>query len=118
MTVRNPSVDEYLENAPQARRQALETVRELILKTVPQAQETMHYRMPTYEYDGVICSLASQKHYMSLYMDTQLVDKFRDQLGHLDCGKSCIRFKRIEDLPLDVVRQILLETISLRDTSE
>jgi hypothetical protein len=68
--------------------------------------------MPTYELDDVVCSFASQKHYMSLYMDVDLVEKHRVELEHLDVGKSCIRFKRIEDLPLETVSQILVETVA------
>jgi len=89
----------------------LSALRDLVRETVPQAQETMRYRMPTYEIDEVICSFASQKHYMSLYLDTMLVDRYRKQFGKLDVGKSCVRFKRLEDLPLSVVRQIMTETV-------
>ena len=48
--------------------------------------------------------MSSQKHYMSLYMDTELVEKHRQALAHLNLGKSCIRFKKLEDLLMDVVR--------------
>jgi hypothetical protein len=48
---------------------------------------------------------------MSLYMDVDLVRKYRAALKHLDVGKSCIRFRRIQDLPLDTVTQILKETV-------
>ncbi len=58
-----------------------------------------------------MCALASQKQYMSLYMDTSLVEKYRQELAGLDVGKSCIRFKRLEDLPLETVRRILVETV-------
>jgi hypothetical protein len=49
---------------------------------------------------------------MSLYMDVDLVAKHKKALRHLDVGKSCVRFKRIEDLPLEAVRQILAETVA------
>lgn len=104
-------IKSYLENLAPGRRAALQTIRSVIQETVPDVKETMRYRMPTYELDEVICSLASQKHYMSLYMDTELVEKHRAELGKLDIGKSCIRFRKIEDLPLATVKQILLETI-------
>jgi uncharacterized protein YdhG (YjbR/CyaY superfamily) len=72
----------------------------------------MRYRMPTYELEQVVCSFASQKHYMSLYMDTGLVAQHKAELGGLDTGKSCIRFRHIEALPLDTIRQILRETVA------
>ena len=111
MSKTNVEVNEYFEQLSPERRTALEKIRELILKTVPAVEETMLYRMPTYELDEVVCALASQKHYISLYMDVDLVEEHRKELDHLDVGKSCIRFKNTEDLPLDTVKQILKETV-------
>jgi uncharacterized protein YdhG (YjbR/CyaY superfamily) len=108
----NPEVDAYIENLAPDRKAALEQIRALILGTVPEINETMQYRIPTYELDEVVCAAASQKRYISLYMDVELVEEHRDELDHLDVGKSCIRFKRIEDLPVDTIRQILLETVA------
>jgi uncharacterized protein YdhG (YjbR/CyaY superfamily) len=65
-----------------------------------------------------LCALASQKHYMSLYMDAQLVEQHRAELAGLSVGKSCIRFKKLEDLPLHVIEAILLETMQRLDKLE
>ena len=112
MSGRTREVDAYLESLEPERCKALTKVRSLVLDTVPGAVETMKYRMPTYEHEGrVLCAFASQKRYMSLYMDTELVDKRREELAGLDAGKSCIRFRKLERLPLDTVRTILEETV-------
>lgn len=112
MAAASPEVDAYIEKQDAGRRTTLQQIRNLIHETVPEAHETMRYRMPTYELDQVVCAFASQKNYISLYMDVDLVEAHADELKHLDVGKSCIRFKRIEDLPLDTVRQILAAKIS------
>ncbi len=65
----------------------------------------MRYNMPTYEQDEVVLGMASQKHYMSLYPDVELVEKYRNELSHLNCGKSCVRFKRLSDLPMEVIKK-------------
>jgi len=69
-------------------------------------------------------ALASQKNYMSLYLmglycgcvdgvsDTALVRWFRDAWAKagkkkLDMGKSCIRFKKLDDIPLDVIGEAI-----------
>jgi uncharacterized protein YdhG (YjbR/CyaY superfamily) len=105
-------VDAYLENLEPERRAALTELRLLIQAAAPNAVESLKYRMPTYEYDGgVLVAFASQKHYMSLYMDTELVEMHRQELAGLNVGKSCIRFRRLEQLPLDTVRTILDETL-------
>ena len=113
MTTQVPEVDRYLDALEPERRAALTQLRSLVLDAAPDAVETLKYRMPTYEYgDHVLCAFASQKRYISLYVDVELLEKHRQELEHLDLGKSCIRFKRIEQLPLDVVREILNETVS------
>jgi len=45
---------------------------------------------------------------MSLYVcDTAVLQEYKKKLGKLDCGKGCIRFRKIEDLPLDVAGAIV-----------
>jgi len=114
---KNPQVDQYIEVLAPDRKAALEKIRTLILTTVPEIKETMQYRMPTYELGEVVCAAASQKHYVSLYMDVELVEEHRGELAHLDVGKSCIRFKKIEDLPMDTIRQILEEIVARKQSN-
>jgi len=115
MSSTTQEVDTYLEALEPDRQAALAELRALLLETVPDAVESMKYRMPTYEYgEGVLCAFASQKNYMSLYMDAQLVEKHRQKLVGLSVGKSCIRFRTLEKLPLDTVRTILQETVANR----
>ncbi len=107
---------EYLAKLDPERRAALSVVRSLIQTLVPDAVESMQYRMPTYHYAGQgLCALASQKHYMSLYMDQDLVEKHRTDLAGLSVGKSCIRFRKLEQLPLETVETILSETVRRLD---
>lgn len=117
MSTRTDEVDAYLLDLEPGRRAALSELRSLVLETVPDAVETMRYRMPTYELEGrVLCAIASQKRYMSLYMATELVERHRDELADLNVGKSCIRFTKLERLPLDIVRTILRETAQSSDS--
>jgi uncharacterized protein YdhG (YjbR/CyaY superfamily) len=115
MSKKTKQVDTYIQTLGSERRSAMEKLRALVLKVVPDAVETMEYRMPTYDYaDEMLCAFASQKHYMSLYMDTEVVEKHRERLQGLDIGKSCIRFKRLEALPLEEVELMLKETVKKR----
>ena len=115
MSERTQEVDQYLESLAPARQAALAKLRPLVFEVGPDAVETMKYRMPTYEYgDGVLCAFASQKHYMSLYMDTGIVEKHREELTGLSIGKSCIRFRKLDQLPLGTIKQMLEETVQIR----
>lgn len=105
-------VEEYLEGLDPDRRDALSALRTIIRDEVPGAVETMRYQMPTYEYQGrVLCAFASQRQYMSLYMEPDLVEQHRADLEGLSVGKSCIRFRRLDKLPIETVRTMLRETL-------
>jgi uncharacterized protein YdhG (YjbR/CyaY superfamily) len=116
VTQKIEEVEHYLEQLDSERRSALAQVRSLVLETVPEAVESMKYKMPTYNYrEAVLCAFASQKHYMSLYVEPRNLDRHRTELQHLDLAKSCIRFKSLEQLPLELVRTILEETVQAID---
>jgi len=112
MNRRTSEVDAYLRNLEPSTRAALEALRSLIPEEVPDAVEKMGYRMPAYEHEGkAFSAFASQKNYMSLYvMNTRVVGEYRRELSHLNAGKSCIRFNKWGDLPLDAIRRILRES--------
>jgi hypothetical protein len=122
------TVQEYLAQVPADRRAAIEPVRAVILKNLdPVFQEGMLYGMigyfvphnvypPGYHCDPKqplpFIFLASQKNHMSLYLMCIYGHKGQEQWFReawaktgkkLDMGKSCVRFKKLEDLALDVV---------------
>lgn len=111
---KNPEISAYVESLEGDRREAIEALRNLVHMTAPQAVETSKYRMPTYalkDSEDTLMSFKGQKHHISVYMDVDLVEKYRNQMPGLNIGKSCIRFKTLGELPLDVIRQILVETV-------
>ena len=66
--------------------------------------------MPYYVYHGDLVAFASHKNHFSVYVMGKRLTEHRDALGKLNCGKGCIRFKKLEELPLDVLRQIVRDT--------
>lgn len=120
-----PTVDEYLEALPEERRDAISAVRQVILDNLPTGLvETMSYGMICYEvpletypttYNGkplVYAGLASQKRHMAVYLTAvygsqtlreRFEEEYRATGKRLDMGKSCVRFTKLENLPLDVV---------------
>ncbi len=124
------TVDEYLAELPEERRTAIEAVRKVIRKNLPKGyEEGMQYGMigyyvphslypPGYHCDPTqplpFASLASQKNHMAIYMMCIYGSReheawFREQWARtgkkLDMGKSCIRFRKLDDLPLDLIGQ-------------
>jgi Domain of unknown function (DU1801) len=132
MKIAASSVDEYLARVPAAHRAALTRVRDVMRKNLPAGyEEGLLYGMPSWyvpperlaaTYNGqplVIASLASQKSYMALYLlncygnpevESWFSDAFAAAGKKLDMGKSCVRFRRLEDLPLDVIAKVAART--------
>lgn len=127
------TVAEYLAELPADRRAAIEAVRQTILSNLHDGYaEGMQYGMIGYYVPhslypaGYHCDprqplpflyLASQKNYMSLYMtciydcgeksSSWFQDEWAKTGKKLDRGKSCIRFRQVEDLALDVIGEAI-----------
>lgn len=124
------TVEEYLAELAEDRRQAVRAVRDVILQNLPPGyEEGMQYGMigyfvphslypPGYHCDPrqplPFAGLASQKNHMTLYLacvysDEDFANWFREAWAKtgkkLDMGKACIRFKKLEALPLQLVGQ-------------
>ena len=139
MTSKAKSVAEYIKSLPVKRRAAISAVRKVILDNLPEGfEECMNYGMIGYVIPhriypaGYHCDpkqpmpyagLASQKNHlaiyaMSVYGDNDTEKWFRKAWSatgkKLDMGKCCIRFKKLEDIPLDVIGK-LMARVSVKD---
>jgi uncharacterized protein YdhG (YjbR/CyaY superfamily) len=106
------SVAGYLAALPADRRVALTKLRALIRSIAPGAIETMRWGMPSYASGGWAFSFASQKKHMAVYVcDARVVQAHRSRLGKLKCGKGCIRFGRLDELPMGIIRDMLRQAL-------
>lgn len=126
------TVDEYYEQIPEERKQVMNKLRNAIKKNLPKGfSEELSYGMPGFVVPhsiypaGYHCkpseplpfmSIASQKNFiavyhMAVYADPELMDWFvKEYPKHsdrkLDMGKSCIRFKKMDDVPVDLIGEL------------
>ena len=126
------SPESYIESIPDERREVFSSIRNTLLKYLPHGfEETMNYGMIGYVVPksiypaGYHCntedplpfiSIANQKNFialyhMGIYADETLLNWFVQAYGKacttkLDMGKSCIRFKKMNDIPLDLIAQL------------
>ena len=124
---------EYIDQLPPERKEAMKKLREIILRHLPHGfEETMSYGMIGYvvphsiyppgyhsspELPLPFLNIASQKNFialyhMGIYSDPELLDWFKDQYPKhsptkLDMGKSCIRFKKIESIPYELIGELV-----------
>jgi uncharacterized protein YdhG (YjbR/CyaY superfamily) len=109
------TVSAYLNELPADRRKALETLRGMIEKAAPQAKPTMKYGLPTWEWNGALFALAARPHGMELYVaEPDLLAKRKKTLGDVEVGTASVRFKRIEDLNLEIVAALLADAADRR----
>ena len=132
MTSNATSPEQYINEAPEDRREALQKLREVILSNLPKGfQEGMQYGMIGYAVPhdiypaGYHCdpkiplpfmSFASQKnsinfYHMGIYVKKELYDWFvaefpKHSKKKLDMGKSCMRFKKVEDIPFELLGEL------------
>ena len=123
---------EYLDSLPEERQTVISKLRTVILDNLPDGfEEIMNYGMLGYVVphsiypNGYHCdtklplpfmNLASQKNFiavyhMGIYSDDKLMEWFKTEYSKvctrkLDMGKSCIRFKKLEEIPYDLIGQL------------
>lgn len=140
MTYHANTPDEYIAAIPEERREAMEKLRAVILENIPDGfREVIGYGMIGYVVPhtlypaGYHCdpklplpfvNIASQKNFialyhMGLYANPELLDWFvteyqKHSKKKLDMGKSCTRFKKPEDIPYDLIGQ-LMQKLSVED---
>ena len=126
------TVDQYLSEVPPERQAAMNKLRKVISKNLPKGfKEGMGYGMMGYSVPhsiypaGYHCNpkdplpfagIASQKnsinfYHMGIYADPKLLKWFTDEYaktgqGKLDMGKSCMRFKKPENIPFDLIGEL------------
>ena len=119
------TVEEYINTLPDDRRAAISTIRDVILTNLPDGyEEAMNwgmicYQVPLETYPDtynkqplMYAALASQKNHMGVYLTgIYISDESREKFEaaykatgkRFDVGKSCVRIKKLEDLPLDLI---------------
>ena len=124
--------EEMIAALPPDRREAMAKVREVIQANLPAGyEEGMQFGMigwyvplerfpDTYNKQPLgLAALANQKNYMALYLNNVYGDPetnrwFRERFAaagkKLDMGKSCVRFTKLDDLPLEVIAETIART--------
>ena len=132
MKIESKTVKDYIDQLPADRKKAISKLRKEIKANLPKGfKEELNYNMPGYVVphslypDGYHCdpklplpfmNIASQKNFvavyhMGVYTDPKLQKWFTSEFpkhtkAKLDMGKSCIRFKKMEDIPYDLIGKL------------
>ena len=112
------SVDDYMASVSPLRASAMAKIRASALRNLPDHAESMRYGMPTYSRgdDAPGFAFNSQKQYISLYLSPSVNTLNAEALKGLDAGKSCIRFRKPEQIVFALLDRLLADTSRLGET--
>jgi hypothetical protein len=119
---------EYIASLTEPRKSEILALDRLIRKEAPSLTRQFYYGMLSYgafhykyasgrEGDWFVLALASQKNYISLYVcmadrGKYVAENYKKLLPKADIGKSCVRFKKLDDLDLKVVAQMIGDSLT------
>ena len=117
------SVKEYLANVPDDRKAAVLFLHAFIQKAAPKLKSYFAYNMlgygsflyKNYRNEMItwpIIAMASQKNYISVYVcaltdGKYIAEKYQKELGKVSVGRSCIRFRKLADVKLPVLKKVI-----------
>jgi len=124
---RATNVKDYLEFLPEDRKKPMLFLHNFIQSVSPKLKSYFANNMPGYGsflyknykkeiIDWPIVALASQKNYISVYVcalenGEYLAERYKEKLGNVSVGKSCIRFKKLEDVNLSELKKVLKKAV-------
>jgi len=105
------SPEAYRDDVEGPQRELLEGIRALILEAAPEVEECIGHGM--LDYPG-IANLAAQKKYVALYVAPAVLAKHKREFPGVDAGKSCLRFRRLEQVDREALLRLIREVRTFR----
>ena len=101
------TIDEYIETYPEAVGKKLQTIRQIIKEEVPDAVETISYKIPTFKRNGsYVVYLAAYKGHISLYPTSPAIEKLKG-IAKYKKHQGTLQFPLDQPLPLPLIRQVV-----------
>lgn len=101
------TIDEYIRIFPPEIQNILQKIRETIREIVPEAEEAIHYGIPTFRLHGNLVHFAAYRNHIGFYPGPSAIDAFRRELSTYKLSKGTIQFPIDEPLPFDLVKKIV-----------
>lgn len=112
------SVEQYIASFPADRQALLNSVREVIRLAAPEAIESIAYGMPAYKLNGPLCYFALFEKHLGFYPTPRGIEKFQAELKPYKQGRGSVQFPLDKQLPLDLIRRMVLQRVISASQSE
>lgn len=100
------NIDEYIETFPPHVQKILQTVRKIVHKAVPEAEEVISYQVPAFKYHGFIVYFAGYTNHYSIAAPPPTMELFKKELSSYQVSKSTVRFPLDEPIPEAIITKI------------
>ena len=101
------SIDEYINTFPKEIQEILESLRKVIKKAAPMAEETISYRIPTFKFNGNLVHFAAFKNHIGFYPTPSGIEIFKKELSAYETSKGTIKFPLDQPIPFDLIKKIV-----------
>jgi uncharacterized protein YdhG (YjbR/CyaY superfamily) len=103
--------EDYLDHVPDNRAEGTRSIIAAMRKLLPDAEENVRWGIAVFSHDGEdITGISARKNYFSLYVpDPDVLEQYAPELGKVNPGNGCIRFARLKDIKLPVLRRMVKE---------
>ena len=101
------NIDEYIEQFPANVQAILQKLRAAIKKNAPAAEEVISYRMPAFNYHGILVYFAAYENHIGFYPTASPMIAFKDKLNNYKTSKGAIQFPIDKAIPLTLVKDIV-----------
>ena len=102
------NIDEYIAGFPEAVQEKLEKIRMTIKKAAPDAEETISYKIPTFNLKGkYLIYFAAYKKHIALYPAPIGNEEFKEEISPYESGKGTLQFPLDKPIPFNLIRKIV-----------
>ena len=102
------NIDEYIAGFPKETQEILQQIRTTIKNSVPEAEETISYAIPTFKLKGVyLVYFAAFKNHIGFYATPTGHAEFKDELSNYKQGKGSVQFPLDKPIPFDLIKRIV-----------
>ncbi|GIP25668.1 hypothetical protein J23TS9_07980 [Paenibacillus sp. J23TS9] len=101
------TIDEYISAFSPEIQDTLQTMRQVIQESAPEAKEKISYQMPTFELHGNLVHFAAFKKHIGFYPAPDGVEEFQEELTEYQTSKGAIQFPFDKPVPYELIRRIV-----------
>lgn len=110
------TIDEYIKTFPKDIQKILESVRQAIKNTAPEADETINYQIPTFKLNGNLVHFAAFKNHIGFYPGSKAIEIFQKELVKYKSSKGAIQFPIDKPMPLRLITKVVDYRVKINST--